>query len=212
MRTRSKLGLLLVALAATGPTAVDAYVWAVEVAAVIVAVLAVDALDGRRIGALQVGPHRRTVHMLLWVYVGVMLVGATWTYGAAPPGAWLQAAFDLTRNPWDRIGHLFQGALPALVVLGVRRAPGAGAQRGAAEGGARRERLPLLPALGLALAAGLAVAGLFEALEAAFAHFAPASVDFVDAQGDANDRGWDLFWAGLGAGLAACGERTCRAT
>ena len=226
MRTRSKLGLLLVALVATGLVAVDAYVWAVEVGAVLVAVLAVDALDGRRAGGWQIGPHRRAVHVLLWVYVAVMLVGATWTYGAAPPGLWMQDAFGLTRNPWDRIGHLFQGALPAVVVLGLRPVPNcamgsaraADAERTAgpaarskgaplhartpAAAPARGFGLALLPGLALALAAGLAVAGVFEGLEAAFAHLAPAGVDFIDAQGDAQDRAWDLGFAGAGALLA----------
>lgn len=260
MRTRSKLALLLVPIAATGLLAVDAYVWAVEVGAVLVAVLAVDALDGRRLGGWQVGPHRRAVHALLWVYVALMLVGATWTYGGAPPGLWLQEAFGLARNPWDRIGHLFQGALPALVVLGLRRAAGPttdGAAPPSLAGGtgegatvavaggqppnarptrshemgtvaaqaldaerpsrhangfdpAPRDGYRRLRTLGLGLAAGLAIAGLFEGLEAAFAHFAPAGVDFVDAQGDAHDRAWDLGLAVLGAVAAVAAVRPTR--
>ena len=31
-----------------------------------------------------------------------------------PLGHWVQEAFDLARNPYDKLGHLFQGFVPAM--------------------------------------------------------------------------------------------------
>lgn len=202
---RCLLGGLL--LLGSGFWAGDLYVWAVEVLAILGALGFVrwaagsrGGLGARRIGGLSLGPQPRSFHRLLWVYCLVMLVGATWTYAAAPPGEWLRAGLGLARNPWDRIGHVFQGALPAVFVLHVRRS-----------GAAAPDQRPVaLFALGLA--AGLAVAGLFEALEALAQSAAPAGTDFTQTQGDANDRLWDLALAGLGACAATGATLAMRTT
>lgn len=187
---------MLVALSL--PFVVEPYVWAVEVLAILFAVTCVRCLDCRtRLpmtrGRLATARLPRTAYVVLWAYVLVMLVGATWTYAGAPPGAWLQAAFDLARNPWDRIGHLFQGALPALVALSLRRTDAA-----------PTARLSAGVALALGTAAGVAIGLTFEGLEGLAQLWAPAGVDFVQAQGDALDRWWDLALAGLG-GFGAAG-------
>lgn len=191
-RRRSGLGwrwLPLIAL--SGWLAVDLYVWAIEVAAIGFAITVVQALDGCRFGhgeRLAMARFPRGIERLLNAYILVMLIGATWTYAGAPPGAWLQHTFGLARNPWDRIGHVLQGALPAWIALQL-------CVRGARVRG-------LAPQLALGLGAGLAIAGLFEGLEALAASVAPAGVDFVQAQGDPFDRWWDLGFALIGAGAA----------
>lgn len=44
-----------------------------------------------------------------------LLVGAHYTYALTPVGLWVQEAFDLARNPYDRFGHIMQGITPALL-------------------------------------------------------------------------------------------------
>jgi uncharacterized membrane protein YjdF len=42
------------------------------------------------------------------------MLGAPYTYARVPLGFDLQQWFDLSRNPYDKIGHFFQGFVPAL--------------------------------------------------------------------------------------------------
>jgi putative membrane protein len=44
-------------------------------------------------------------HAFLWHY----------TYAEVPLGFWMEKAFHLVRNDYDRIGHLAQGFVPAMV-------------------------------------------------------------------------------------------------
>lgn len=188
--------LWLPIIALSGWLAVDLYVWAVEIAAIVFAIGAVRGLDGLRLGggeppALAMARFPRGIDWLLNAYILVMLIGATWTYAGAPPGALIEHALGLARNPWDRVGHVLQGALPAWIVLQVR-------VRGRAPRGLWRQ-------LTLGLLAGLAIAGLFEFLEALAALCAPTGVDFVQSQGDPLDRFWDLGFALFGAGALTLG-------
>lgn len=114
---------------------------------------------------------------VMWVYGFVMLIGAHWTYGHAPPGEWLREALGLTRNPWDRVGHLFQGAVPALFVLGQK---------------------PLRWRRTLALVAGVGTSLFFEALEAGAAGLMQDGARFIQANGS-HDSLFDVGFATLGA-------------
>lgn len=55
----------------------------------------------------------------------VLAIGAKYSYAEAPPGFWLQDLLGLDRNPFDRVGHFFQGVTPALLVreLLIRTTP-----------------------------------------------------------------------------------------
>src|ERR1043165_9335410 len=60
----------------------------------------------------------------------VLMVGGHYTYAEVPLGFWMERAFHLGRNDYDRIGHFAQGFVPALVAReifirrGVVRGPG----------------------------------------------------------------------------------------
>jgi putative membrane protein len=43
------------------------------------------------------------------------MVGGYWTYAEVPAGHWVKVALHLARNPYDRLGHLFQGLVPVLI-------------------------------------------------------------------------------------------------
>lgn len=45
----------------------------------------------------------------------VLIIGGTYTYARVPIGFTIAEFFDLERNPYDKIGHFFQGFVPALV-------------------------------------------------------------------------------------------------
>ena len=46
----------------------------------------------------------------------ILIVGGHWTYARVPLGDWVRDAFDLSRNPYDRLGHFVQGFVPAILV------------------------------------------------------------------------------------------------
>jgi putative membrane protein len=126
------------------------------------------------------------LYRLLSLHALLLLIGAHYTYSLVPLGDWLQTAFDLARNPYDRIGHLAQGFIPAILVreLLLRLGP---LQRG-----------PLL--FTLVTSACLAFSALYELLEwwSALA-FGDGAVSFLATQGDPWDAQWDMFLALLGA-------------
>jgi len=98
-------------------------------------------------------------------------------------------ALGLSRNPYDRLGHLFQGFVPALVVREVllRTSP------------LRRGRWVAF----LSVAVPLAFSAVYELLEWAAAVSLGQSADaFLGTQGDPWDTQWDMFTCLIGAVVA----------
>ena len=101
------LGLVGVALVASGVAPFDRATWWMEVAPVII------------LAPLLVASHRRfpltrLLQVLIAAHALVLIVGGAWTYARVPFGFWLQDVMGLERNPYDRIGHFMQGFVPAL--------------------------------------------------------------------------------------------------
>ena len=66
--------------------------------------------------ALLAASHRRFVfsnlsYLLIGVFLALHTLGAHYTYSLTPPGFWVQEAFGLARNPYDRFVHLAFGLL-----------------------------------------------------------------------------------------------------
>jgi putative membrane protein len=55
------------------------------------------------------------LYVLLFVHAVILAVGGHYTYALVPFGDWMRAAFGFTRNHYDRIGHLAQGFVPAIL-------------------------------------------------------------------------------------------------
>ncbi len=58
-------------------------------------------------------------YWLIALHALILILGAHYTYARVPPGFWLQEALDLQRNHYDRLGHLAQGFVPAIVAREV---------------------------------------------------------------------------------------------
>lgn len=139
--------------------------------------------------------HRAPLAPFTLVYVGafarllILIYGGHYTYAATPLGNWAKAAFGLSRNHYDRVGHLALGAFPVFTVREVllRKTP--------------------LRAGGwltfLVLSVVLAVAALWELLEWWVALLAAPDVGdaFLGTQGDPWDAQWDMLLALVGATL-----------
>jgi len=55
------------------------------------------------------------LYVLILVHSVILMVGGHYTYAEVPLGDWLRDAFDGTRNNYDKLGHLAQGFVPALI-------------------------------------------------------------------------------------------------
>lgn len=131
-----------------------------------------------------------TVSYLLMAYFALVLIlGGHYTYARVPVGNWVKDALDLSRNHYDRLGHLFQGVVPALLARELLQ-----------------RTSPLKPGgwlFTLCASLALAVSAVYELIEWAFAvlYGGEQAVDFLGSQGDAWDAQKDMLMAGLGGVL-----------
>jgi putative membrane protein len=181
------LAIVLVALAVSGIAPKDRLTWLLEVIWVIVAI-PIIALNWHRF------PLTRLLCWLLVAHALVLIHGGAYTYAETPLGFRLRDAFaalglEVTRNPWDRVGHLMQGFVPAILAreLLLRCTP------------LRRGGWLIY----LVLAACLSFSAFFELIEwwAALIYGADADA-FLATQGDQWDTQWDMFLCLCGAALS----------
>ena len=179
--------LVVGALAWSGLAPKDRLTWLLEVVWVIAA-LPIIALNWRRF------PLTRLLCWLLAAHALVLIHGGAYTYAQTPLGFWMRDAFtalgmEVTRNPWDRVGHFMQGFVPAILAreLLLRSTP------------LRRGGWLVY----LVLAAALSFSAFFELIEwwAALAFGADADA-FLATQGDVWDTQWDMFLCLCGAALS----------
>lgn len=98
------LGLLVY----SGLYAYDRATWAMEVLPVLIA-LAVMAASYRRF------PLTTLLYGCIAEHAVVLIVGGLYTYARVPLGFQIADQLQMQRNPYDKIGHFFQGFVPALV-------------------------------------------------------------------------------------------------
>lgn len=55
------------------------------------------------------------VYALILIHCIILMVGGHYTYAEVPLFNWIQDAFDLARNNYDKVGHFAQGFIPAIV-------------------------------------------------------------------------------------------------
>ncbi len=55
------------------------------------------------------------VYALILVHCIILMVGGHYTYAEVPIGDWVRDAMDGTRNNYDKLGHVAQGFVPALI-------------------------------------------------------------------------------------------------
>ena len=54
-------------------------------------------------------------YILILVHCVILLVGGHYTYAEVPIGEWLRELTDGSRNNYDKLGHLAQGFIPAIL-------------------------------------------------------------------------------------------------
>lgn len=58
-------------------------------------------------------------YVMILLHCLVLLVGAHYTYAEVPLFDWVKQTFNQSRNNYDKLGHFFQGFVPALIMREV---------------------------------------------------------------------------------------------
>lgn len=131
-------------------------------------------------------PLTHLLYILIAIHALILIIGGAYTYAHVPIGFDLQALFGLQRNPYDKIGHFFQGLVPALVAREILI-------RGAYVNG--RKML-----IFIVVCIVLAISATYELIEwAAALAMGQGADEFLGTQGDEWDSQADMFFALIGA-------------
>lgn len=178
-RNIALLAWVIGALVVSGVGPVDRATWVLEVAPVVIGVPLLVAVWRRF-------PLTSLVCLLLAVHATILMIGGHYSYAKVPLGFWLQEWFDLGRNHYDRVGHLAQGFVPAMLVREILL-----------------RRSPLKPGkwlFFLVTCVCLSISVVYEFIEWWTALALGADADaFLATQGDPWDTQWDMFLAMIGA-------------
>ncbi|MHB9094977.1 MAG: DUF2238 domain-containing protein [Eubacteriales bacterium] len=128
-------------------------------------------------------------YVLIWIHAIILVIGGHYTYAEMPLFNWLRDSFGLARNYYDRLGHLAQGFIPAIIAreMLLRKSP------------LRPGKLLsfIIVSVCLAISAG------YELIEWGVAEATGNAADsFLGTQGDVWDTQWDMFFALVGSVLS----------
>lgn len=129
------------------------------------------------------------LYVLILIHAVILMIGGHWTYARVPIGDWVEQVLGLARNPYDRLGHLAQGFVPAIAAREILR-----------------RKVPLRSdgwLFFLVCAVCLAISACYEFIEwwTAVA-MGTGATDFLGTQGDPWDTQWDMFCALIGSIVA----------
>ena len=86
----------------------DVTTWVLEVAPAVIALVILGA-TARRF------PLTPLVYLLILVHCVILMVGGHYTYAEVPAFDWIRELMNHERNNYDKLGHLAQGFIPAMV-------------------------------------------------------------------------------------------------
>lgn len=184
-RMRLLLALLLVnvaALAISGWGPYDRVTWLLEVVPTLVALPLL-------VATRRAYPLSTLLYVLITLHALVLAGGGAYTYARVPVGFWVQDAFGLARNPYDKLGHFMQGFVPALIAREIL-----------IRGNHVRGRRMLAF---VCICIPLAISAFYELIEwwTALA-LGQGADEFLGTQGDPWDTQSDMFCALIGAAAA----------
>jgi putative membrane protein len=125
-------------------------------------------------------------YTLMALHAIVLLVGGRYTYAEVPLFNWLRDTLHLSRNHYDRLGHLMQGLVPAMTAreLLLRTSP------------LKRGKWLFTIVLGLCMG----ISACYELLEWRVSVATGSAADaFLGTQGDPWDTQEDMAMCGVGA-------------
>lgn len=102
------LGLVILAGIWSGIHPHDYFTWLLEVMPVFIA-LPILLVTRNRFSLTPL------TYTLIAIHAIVLMIGGHYTYAEVPLFNWLRDTFELSRNHYDRLGHLVQGFVPAII-------------------------------------------------------------------------------------------------
>ena len=169
---------LVALLALSGARPYDRTTWVLEIFPVIV-VLPILAATYRRF------PLTTLLYVCIFLHALVLMAGGAYSYARVPLGFHIADLFNLTRNPYDKIGHFFQGFVPALAAREILI-------RGRYVSGKRMLYF-------VVVCIALAISATYELIEwAAAITLGQGADEFLGTQGDPWDTQSDMFSALIG--------------
>jgi putative membrane protein len=190
-KDRLPLALLAIVTAVLTWSAIrpfDYPTWILEVAPALVGLMILFATYRRF-------PFTPMLYVLMAAHMILLAVGGHYTYALVPLGDWFADWLHLSRNHYDRLGHVAQGLVPAMIARELLI------------------RLRVVPSPAwrnyFIVSICLAISAVYELLEWATALVLGEKSDsFLGTQGDPWDTQTDMFLAFAGAVLAlACLSR-----
>jgi putative membrane protein len=176
--------VILALLALSGARPYDRTTWVLEVFPVIIALPLLWA-TWRRF------PLTTLLYTCIFVHALVLMLGGAYTYARVPLGFQIAELLDLNRNPYDKIGHFFQGFVPALVAREIL-------VRGEFVRGGKMLAF-------IVICIVLAISAAYELIEwAAALALGQGADEFLGTQGDPWDTQSDMFCALIGSITALC--------
>jgi putative membrane protein len=170
--------VLLLLLALSGMHPFDRTTWLLETFPILIA-LPVLWASHRRF------PLTNLLYGLIFCHAVVLMVGGSYSYARVPLGFQIEDLLHLSRNPYDKIGHFFQGFVPALITREIfirGRYVRAGKMLGF-----------------LVVCVVLAISATYELIEWGAAVWLGQGADaFLGTQGDPWDTQSDMFFALIG--------------
>jgi putative membrane protein len=171
------LGLLALAVSAVG--AQEPGTWVLEVFPILLGVPLLIATRRRF-------PLTPLAYRLLFLHALILMIGGHYTYAKVPFGFWLRDLLALARNPYDRLGHLAQGVVPAILAREILLRRGV----------VRRSGWLFF----LVTCVCVSLCACYEFVDWASAVIGGgAADDFLGTQGDPWDTQWDMLCALIGA-------------
>ena len=137
-------------------------------------------------------PLTNLLYVLIFCHAVVLMVGGAYSYARVPLGFQIQDLLHLSRNPYDKIGHFFQGFVPALLAREIF---------------IRGRYVKSGKMLGfLVVCVALAISATYELIEWGAAIWLGQGADeFLGTQGDPWDTQSDMFFALIGSVTAILG-------
>lgn len=129
------------------------------------------------------------LYVCIFIHMLILVLGGAYSYARVPLGFFIQDWLHLSRNPYDKIGHFFQGFAPALIAREIL------IRKDIVKG---KNMLAFIVTCIV-----LAISASYELIEWASALMLGQGADeFLGTQGDMWDTQSDMFFALIGAIVA----------
>jgi putative membrane protein len=177
--TKTWLGIFFAVLIWSGINPKGYFIWFLEVFPALIAFVLL-VLTRKKFEFTELG------YILILIHCVILMIGGHYTYAEVPLFNWIRDAFELQRNNYDKVGHLAQGFIPAIVAREILI-------RNRVVNGKRW-------LIFVVLSICMAISAFYELLEWWVAVFSGESADaFLALQGYTWDTQSDMFLAFIGA-------------